>query len=516
MHAHCCRDQDLLPPLSFNFPLESSPFDPTLQYRTLPCGALLPAYLTTPRVRVLRWSPSSSIRSWRCIRHPTPLRPPLLFSFQHPPSRAIHIFLFLLPLAIQPRACHSPLADGLRLPLTPHRPALVVFLDSVHVGCFLACLYQHPQSSATLALLCPLGRHSLSYNYCSTSATNWLFDSTCLCLSDLPPVHLRLDTMDSTPQSMRSPVSPYQRHSKQSFSSQRPAYYPMTPQPEPNRNRGLGIFACGLQQQQQQPQSSVQQLPPSPQPSDGWSHPSMMEQDFPQSTQPPDIFSAAYDPFSGFSTAPNTGMMSGSSPEAPGLVYCHTPPSTNLPSHRSSVSSSYAPSEAFSQHGADFTYTPRVKVEDASEWYPTAGNEHALQRNLTTQCLSPYSAGVSPATGDDVYRNAEWPKSGGPAYPIDLHHSEDHRLPQVGSAPILSSVNRIKKKRQRTTPEEATHECHVCGKLFKRSYNWKSHMETHNPDRKYPHPCTATVGDTPCTKKFQRKTDLDRHYDSVS
>ncbi len=178
MHAHCCRDQDLLPPLSFNFPLESSPFDPTLQYRTLPCGALLPAYLTTPRVRVLRWSPSSSIRSWRCIRHPTPLRPPLLFSFQHPPSRAIHIFLFLLPLAIQPRACHSPLADGLRLPLTPHRPALVVFLDSVHVGCFLACLYQHPQSSATLALLCPLGRHSLSYNYCSTSATNWLFDST--------------------------------------------------------------------------------------------------------------------------------------------------------------------------------------------------------------------------------------------------------------------------------------------------------------------------------------------------
>ena len=41
-------------------------------------------------------------------------------------------------------------------------------------------------------------------------------------------------------------------------------------------------------------------------------------------------------------------------------------------------------------------------------------------------------------------------------------------------------------------------------------------METHNPDRKYPHPCTATVGDTPCTKKFQRKTDLDRHYDSVS
>ncbi|KAL8722141.1 MAG: hypothetical protein Q9225_001334, partial [Loekoesia sp. 1 TL-2023] len=287
--------------------------------------------------------------------------------------------------------------------------------------------------------------------------------------------------MDNTPQSMRSPVSPYGHQSKQSFSSQRP-YYPMTPQPEHTRNRGLGIFGCNLQQ----PHSTVQQqLPPSPQPSDGWSHSSMMEQDFPQSSQPPDIFSAAYDPFSGFSTSPNTGMMSASSPEAPGLVFCQTPPSTNLPSHRSSVSSSYAPSEAYSQHSSDFTYTPRVKVEDASEWHPTAGNEYGLQRSMTTQCLSPYSAAISPVTaaGEDVYRHAEWPKPGAPAYPIGLQNNDDHRLGPMETAPVLPSVNRIKKKRQRTTPEEATHECHVCGKLFKRSYNWKSHMETHNPDR---------------------------------
>ncbi|KAL8949357.1 MAG: hypothetical protein Q9222_004522, partial [Ikaeria aurantiellina] len=310
---------------------------------------------------------------------------------------------------------------------------------------------------------------------------------------------------------MRSPVSPYEQQSKHAFSSQR-SYYPLTPQPEQTRNRGLGIFGCGLQQ----PQSNVQQLPPSPQPSEGWPHSSMMETDFPQSSQPPDIFTAAYDPFSGFSATPSTGMLSGSSPEAPGLVFCHTPPSTNLPSHRSSVSSSYASSEAYSQHGSDFTYTPRVKVEDASEWYPTAGNEHGLQRSLNTQCMSPYSTGVSPATAasEDVYRNAEWPKSSLPAYPIGLQRSEDQRLPHIDGASVLPSANRIKKKRQRTTPEEATHECRVCGKLFKRSYNWKSHMETHNPDRKYPHPCTAMVGDTPCTKKFQRKTDLDRHHDS--
>lgn len=319
--------------------------------------------------------------------------------------------------------------------------------------------------------------------------------------------------MDHMPHSMRSPVSPMEHQSKHSFSSPR-NYYPMTPQPENHPNRGLGIVGCAFPQTQ----STIQQLPPSPQPSPGWSHSSAMEQDFPQSSQPPDIFSAAYDPFSGFSASPNTGMIPGSSSEAPGLVYCQTPPSTNLPSHRSSISSSYAPSEAYSQHGSDFNYTPRVKVEDTSEWYATAGNDHTLHRNLNMQCLSPYSTVVSPATGpgEDMYRNAEWPKSGAPAYPMGLQRTEDQRLHRVVSAPVLPSVNRIKKKRQRTTPEEATHDCRVCGKLFKRSYNWKSHMETHNPDRKYPHPCTATVGDTLCGKKFQRKTDLDRHYDSVS
>ena len=67
------------------------------------------------------------------------------------------------------------------------------------------------------------------------------------------------------------------------------------------------------------------------------------------------------------------------------------------------------------------------------------------------------------------------------------------------------------------TPEEATYrECQVCGKLFQRSYNWKAHMETHNPERKYPYPCTAMVGNAPCTKSFQRKIALDRHFDSVS
>ncbi|KAL8796125.1 MAG: hypothetical protein Q9195_001458 [Heterodermia aff. obscurata] len=242
----------------------------------------------------------------------------------------------------------------------------------------------------------------------------------------------------------------------------------------------------------------------------------MMEHDFPQSSQPPDIFTAAFDPFSGYSANTNTGMISEPSPEAPGLVYCHTPRSTNLPSHRSSISS-YSSSEASFHGNQDVMYTPKVKVEEASEWYPSP-NEPVLSRSLITQGLTSYANGVSPvsAPSEDLYRPvSEWPRPEAAGYPLDLHSTDDGRRATFDNAPVLPSVTRTKKKRQRTTPEEATHECRVCGKLFKRSYNWKSHMETHNPERKYPHPCTHMNGNTLCTKKFQRKTDLDRHVDSV-
>ena len=42
-------------------------------------------------------------------------------------------------------------------------------------------------------------------------------------------------------------------------------------------------------------------------------------------------------------------------------------------------------------------------------------------------------------------------------------------------------------------------------------------MKKRNIDRKYPYSCTVMIDDGQiCTKKFQRQTDLDRHYDSVS
>lgn len=76
-----------------------------------------------------------------------------------------------------------------------------------------------------------------------------------------------------------------------------------------------------------------------------------------------------------------------------------------------------------------------------------------------------------------------------------------------------SAVTRVRQPRKLTTKEDANFQCRVkgCGKLFGRSYNYKAHMETHDADRVYPFPCQVPD----CTKKFVRKTDLQRHHQSV-
>lgn len=79
--------------------------------------------------------------------------------------------------------------------------------------------------------------------------------------------------------------------------------------------------------------------------------------------------------------------------------------------------------------------------------------------------------------------------------------------------PPYRSARPRRAPRRLTTRDEANFQCEVkgCGKLFSRSYNFKAHMETHEEKREYPFPCTADS----CYKKFVRKTDLQRHHQSV-
>lgn len=91
-------------------------------------------------------------------------------------------------------------------------------------------------------------------------------------------------------------------------------------------------------------------------------------------------------------------------------------------------------------------------------------------------------------------------------------------LPDAGVGMGTYAWPRAKKEKARssrrhTTKEEANFQCKVkgCGKFFSRSYNFKSHMETHDEKREYPFPCQVPG----CTKRFVRKTDLQRHHQSV-
>jgi Zinc finger, C2H2 type len=235
--------------------------------------------------------------------------------------------------------------------------------------------------------------------------------------------------------------------------------------------------------------------------------------------------SGSYDHFPAYPGHYPTAATDESSPEAPALEYCQSAASSELQSQRGSICS-YPTSELEMDHHQHHhaAAAHRHKAEEAQgDWYAAPTNDHVYHRAMTVPASMPFAShpGMLPSQTEDLYRSppqsAEWPATTGvkPFLP-DIQPVQATRLPHFEMQPVLGGVNRVKKKRQRTTPEEATHECRVCGKLFKRSYNWKSHLDTHNPDRKYPHPCTAMVGTSPCSKKFQRKTDLDRHYDSVS
>ncbi len=338
--------------------------------------------------------------------------------------------------------------------------------------------------------------------------------------------------MEHTPQSLRSSLSPYQHQGRRLTFAYNPSY-PTPPQTESTSlrhtpNPGLGLFGCSMAPSSAH--SGARGLPPSPQPSELWTHSSIADQDISHSSQPTDLFSEAYDPFSTMhSTSASTCLPStfaSAPPDVPSLTQSPGLSSHNRQSHRSSISSSCAPSDVYSHAGSDVAFTPKVKMEDSNDWFASSNNsESLLQRTLSAQELSTIAREPSTSFSRPYYlfdsHDGVWERSerhsDSTRYLTERDHNEllsspdNRRSKSDNDQRTVTTVPRTK-KRQRTTPEDATHECRVCGQLFRRSYNWKSHMDIHNPVRKYPHPCP----EPDCPKKFTRKTDLDRHHESVS
>jgi hypothetical protein len=120
--------------------------------------------------------------------------------------------------------------------------------------------------------------------------------------------------------------------------------------------------------------------------------------------------------------------------------------------------------------------------------------------SYTKQKSSPISSRISDYSGSDIGASARFDVGPGDSSTLEgriVHTTLTEERPQ----------------RKTTTREEASYECTVegCGKLFNRSYNYRAHMETHDPERVYPFICPVLE----CDKRFRRKTDLQRHHQSV-
>ena len=240
------------------------------------------------------------------------------------------------------------------------------------------------------------------------------------------------------------------------------------------------------------------------------------EQELPQT--PSAMFTADYDPFATYQPSyPNSSAYNMQRGDLAALA--NSPNSCSV-SQRSSFSSAAA-STAYSHSDVG-----PIKNENHLEWpseshLPTVNHVGDFQspqslnlplgfqdgRNLqasaqSTGFTSPYYGSPSPLSWGRVGSSAE-------------HSADLESTDATGSLQkAVSDAGRSSRQtRKLTTKEEANFQCKVkgCGKLFGRSYNYKAHMETHDAGRVYPYPCPVDG----CTRRFVRKTDLQRHNQSV-
>lgn len=336
-----------------------------------------------------------------------------------------------------------------------------------------------------------------------------------------------------TPQSARSPTP-------LSYSSNpEPHYEYPSPAQSDSRFRsteplpGIGLYSCSMpgstvEESLNNSRSNIQVSTAT----NDWANTTLQQATTPRSSQgASSILSAEYDPFAPYhnSIASSYTHDIYSAHTAEVAVLPVSPVPSGNTSQRSSFSSAPA-SEIFTQAGSIHSYTPRIKMEEHHSEYATS-NESVMMSSPQISHTLLSTANPYPGSLDANYYNDQaslgWSK-------VEYTTSQD--LPSISTLPIPpygrrsesndrssgkaldrrrgpSTIARTRGVRKLTTKEDANFQCNVkgCGKLFGRSYNYKAHMETHDASREYPFPCPLKD----CNKKFVRKTDLQRHHQSV-
>lgn len=176
------------------------------------------------------------------------------------------------------------------------------------------------------------------------------------------------------------------------------------------------------------------------------------------------------------------------------------------PSQTGSFSSaSYPPSESLFPQ-------PDVKLEDPLDWTNSSQPDFSAPRPsmepeyfvLPGSVYDPQRIVHSPAPVESQY-----PPHAAPT--LGKHRREGSVTSRHPSHITSDEKKRLGYKRKRTPRENANWICEICDMPFERSYNLKSHLETHDPDRQKPFKCEYEG----CSREFVRKTDLTRHVQSV-
>ncbi|KAI0484013.1 hypothetical protein GGR56DRAFT_4567 [Xylariaceae sp. FL0804] len=234
---------------------------------------------------------------------------------------------------------------------------------------------------------------------------------------------------------------------------------------------------------------------------------------------PTNMLSAEYDPFAAANYEPTMHV-----PYSHDLYHSHRAHAAALPNHSSQLASHSSRSpDMSSRHSVAYhsaSPMPHMKMESAVD-YSSGAEMSQFPSPRSAPGMPVDAAGYGSNAGSSGYLSdapsGTWNKSEFP------HLEPDQLYGGAGSSgaslvPDRRQTLRVSRSQRRqprklTTKEEANFQCEVkgCGKLFSRSYNYKAHLETHDENREYPFPCNMPN----CNKKFVRKTDLQRHNQSV-